>query len=131
MEAYDIALVSNLVALPAFRTTFGENTNTSQGYQISPPWQSAILQAPLIGAFIGVLISGFVSTKYGYKKTLLGALAFMNAAIFLTFFGHNLPMLLAGQLLSGLPWGGFVSDIGEILPHVAEASGNHRPRVRF
>lgn len=45
--------------------------------------------------------------RYGRKKTLLVALVAMVCAIFIPFFAVNLPMLCAGEMLCGLPWGVF------------------------
>ena len=38
---------------------------------------------------------------------MIGALALMIAAIFVPFFSQNLPTLLAGEILCGIPWGVF------------------------
>ncbi|KAM0747026.1 general substrate transporter [Meredithblackwellia eburnea MCA 4105] len=120
MEAYDIALVSNLVALPAFRKRFGVYVDASSGYQLDAAWQSALLQSPIIGAFFGVLAAGQTTTRFGYKKTLLANLVLMISTIFITFFATSLKVLLVGQLLSGLPWGAFAilgpSFASEIAP---------------
>ncbi|KAM0749421.1 general substrate transporter [Meredithblackwellia eburnea MCA 4105] len=107
MEAYDIALVSNVIAQEAFRKKYGIYVNDSAGYQIRPAWQSSLLQAPVCGSFIGVLIGGSMVARWGFKKTLLALLFWMNLCIFIVFFSVDLPMLLAGQVLSGISWGAF------------------------
>ncbi|GAA6059580.1 hypothetical protein JCM10212_000636 [Sporobolomyces blumeae] len=40
-------------------------------------------------------------------STIEASLVLICCFIFITFFAHNLPMLLAGELLCGLPWGVF------------------------
>lgn len=108
MEGYDLALIGNLIALGGFRERYGTFVNEEQGYQISASWQSALTQAPTIGAFLGVLVSAQLAAKYGYRWTLQGFMILMTASIFLVFFSHSLPVLFAGQFLSGIPWGAFV-----------------------
>lgn len=104
MEAYDNSLISNLMAQPAFQQHFGVPVGDGT-YQIPPAWQSACNQAATIGAFIGILLCGYIQPKIGYKKTILGSLVFIIATIFVVFFANTLPMLFAGELLIGLPFG--------------------------
>ncbi|ORY26981.1 alpha-glucoside:hydrogen symporter, partial [Naematelia encephala] len=105
MEGYDQALVGNLVALPAFRLRYGKEANGN--YQVPASWQTALLQAPIIGSFFGVLVSGWSANRFGYKRTLITLQCLMTGAIFITFFSNSLGMLFAGQVVSGFPWGGF------------------------
>ncbi|BEI82033.1 hypothetical protein CcaverHIS002_0211930 [Cutaneotrichosporon cavernicola] len=104
MEAYDAALVSNLMAQPAFQRHFGQPLGDGT-YQVPPAWQSACNYASTIGAFVGILICGYVQPHLGYKKTMIGALVAMTCFIFVTFFAETLPVLFVGQFLAGLPWG--------------------------
>lgn len=104
MEAYDNALIGNLMAQPAFAKKFGEPVGDGT-YQVTPPWQGACNNASTIGAFIGILICGYVQPIFGYKKTILASLAFMIAAIFIPFFAESIEVMFVGQLICGLPWG--------------------------
>ena len=126
MESYQNSLIGNFYALPgetycihgggepahaaAFRERFGVYVNETAGYQIPARWQTVLSQAANIGGFVGILICGRVAPRLGYRWTIIGALACMNAFIFLTFFATSLGMLLAGELLLGLTWGFFVSS---------------------
>jgi SP family general alpha glucoside:H+ symporter-like MFS transporter len=38
---------------------------------------------------------------------MLGALFMIGGAIFLLFFAQNIGMLMAGEILCGIPWGAF------------------------
>jgi SP family general alpha glucoside:H+ symporter-like MFS transporter len=38
---------------------------------------------------------------------MLGALFMITGAIFLLFFAQNIGMLMAGEILCGIPWGAF------------------------
>lgn len=83
-------------------------------------WQTGTTQASTIGAFFGVLICGWATNRFGYRKTLLAGLFGMIAAIFIPFFAESLPVLLIGELACGVPWGLFTviapSYASEIAP---------------
>lgn len=106
MEAYDAALIANLMAQPAFQRHYGQPVGDGT-YQVEPAWQSAVNYASTIGAFVGIIICGYVQPHLGYKKTLIGALVAQVAFIFVVFFAETLPVLFVGQFLCGLPWGSF------------------------
>jgi len=46
-----------------------------------------------------------VAERYGYRKVMMCALVYMSCIFFLHFFAQSLPMLLAAQILVGVPWG--------------------------
>ncbi|PRQ78071.1 hypothetical protein AAT19DRAFT_9139 [Rhodotorula toruloides] len=56
---------------------------------------------------VGVAVGGWASERFGYKKTMLAALASMICFIFIPFFANNVQTLLAGEILQGIPWGVF------------------------
>jgi MFS transporter, SP family, general alpha glucoside:H+ symporter len=60
-----------------------------------------------VGSIIGLYLNGIISEAIGYKKTMFGSLVLMIAFIFIPFFAQNLPTLLAGGILQGMPWGVF------------------------
>jgi len=104
MEAYDNALIGNMMAQPAFQRHFGEQLEDGS-YQVPPAWQSACSYASTAGAFFGILACGFLQPRLGYKKLMIGSLFAMIAFIFIPFFAETLPVMLVGQLLCGVPWG--------------------------
>ncbi|KAM0747022.1 sugar transporter [Meredithblackwellia eburnea MCA 4105] len=106
MEGYDLALVSNLMAQPAFSKHYGiPIPGEPNKYAVPAAWQSALNQASTIGAFFGILLCGYIQPKIGYRKSILIALVAMVAVIFITFFAPDVKVLFIGQLLSGLPFG--------------------------
>ncbi|TXT10552.1 hypothetical protein VHUM_02057 [Vanrija humicola] len=109
MEGYDLALVGNLIAQPAFQKKFGHFVSESAGYQVPAAWQSGLAQAANMGSMVGIFIAAPCADRWGYKKTTLGGLVAMNALILVMFFAENLSVLLAGQFLCALPWGAFVA----------------------
>ncbi|EKJ74259.1 hypothetical protein NXS19_005883 [Fusarium pseudograminearum] len=109
MEGYDIVLIGNLMAQPAFQRKYGDWYGDKLGYQISGPWQSGLGNATAIGTIIGAFANGWLTQRFGYRQTLVASLLAITGFIFLTFFAHNLPMLLVGSTLCGLPWGVFAT----------------------
>jgi len=110
MEGYDTALLGSFWALPAFAKKFGSPAgvvNGVQTYQVSASWQEAIGNGTATAQIIGLFINGIVSERIGYRTTMMGALALIACFIFITFFAVNVHMLLAGYIMSGLPWGVF------------------------
>lgn len=103
MEGFDIVLINSLMALPAFQLRFGE-PSPDGGYQISAAWQSGLSNGALVGEVIGLFFIGYIVERIGYKKTMIGALTLLTGFIFIVFFAQNLPMLLVGEILMGIPW---------------------------
>jgi MFS transporter, SP family, general alpha glucoside:H+ symporter len=109
MESFDMFLVGNFVALPAFRQKYG--ILLSSGEHVIPTrWQTALTQAGQIGAFLGVFIAGPITNRLGYRWATIIGLMLMNATIFISFFADSLPLFLVGQLLEGIPWGFFIAN---------------------
>lgn len=106
MEGYDLALTSNFFALPQFRQRFGESVGNGD-YQITAPWMSALQNGAQVGQILGLVITGIIADRFGYKRTLIGSLIALICFIFLFFFAQNIEMLLAGGILCGVPWGSF------------------------
>lgn len=103
MEGFDIVLINSLMALPAFQRRFGE-PSADGGYQISAAWQSGLSNGALVGEVLGLLLIGYIVERVGYKKTMIGSLVLLTGFIFIVFFAQNLPMLLVGEILMGIPW---------------------------
>lgn len=59
------------------------------------------------GEVIGLLALGFISERFGYRKTMIGALIAVTCFIFILFFAPNVKVLVVGQVLCGIPWGMF------------------------
>lgn len=120
MESYDVFLIGNFVALPAFRDRFGILDETTGNYVIATKWQSALQMSGQLGALIGVFLAGPLTSRIGYRWATLVGLMLMNATIFVSFFANSLPLFFTGQLLEGIPWGIFIANApaycSEIVP---------------
>jgi SP family general alpha glucoside:H+ symporter-like MFS transporter len=120
MESYDVFLIGNFIALPAFANRFGVLDVSSNKYFIETKWQSALQMAGQLGALIGVCLAGPLTSRIGYRwATLIGLMA-LNATIFIMYFANSLPVFFVAQLLEGLPWGIFIANApaycSEIVP---------------
>jgi SP family general alpha glucoside:H+ symporter-like MFS transporter len=124
MEGYDVVLLSSFYALPQFNQKYGVIAADGE-YTIPAPWKSGLSNGALCGEILGLFINGIISEKYGYRKTMIGSLCLMIAFIFIPFFSHNLPTLLAGEILCGIPWGVFqtltTAYASEVCPVVLRA----------
>ncbi|WWC62290.1 uncharacterized protein I303_104886 [Kwoniella dejecticola CBS 10117] len=120
MESYDVFLIGNFIALPAFTQRFGFFDEVTQKWIIATKWQSALQMAGQLGALIGVFLAGPLTSRIGYKWATLVGLMLMNATIFIMFFADSLPVFFVAQLLEGLPWGIFIANApaycSEIVP---------------
>ncbi|KAF2169426.1 hypothetical protein M409DRAFT_65095 [Zasmidium cellare ATCC 36951] len=106
MEGYDTALLGGFFGYPSFQKRFGKPVGDGT-YQLTASWQSGLQNGVQIGEIIGLWVAGFLAERYGYKKTMLGALVMMIGVIFMMFFAQSIGMLFAGEILCGLPWGAF------------------------
>lgn len=97
MEGFDIVLINNLYALPAFQRNFGERLGDGS-YEISAEWQSGLSNGALVGEILGLMAIGHIVERFGYRMTLIGALVWLSCAVFLLFFAIDLPMLLCGEV---------------------------------
>jgi SP family general alpha glucoside:H+ symporter-like MFS transporter len=107
MEGYDTLLLANFFALPQFNHKYGTYDATTGDYQISAAWRSGLTNGAGVGEILGLFATGIIQDRIGYRKTIMGALFLVICFIFITFFAVNLPMLLVGEILCGIPWGVF------------------------
>lgn len=102
---YDTALLGSMFAFPSFNRDFGDRLPDGQ-YEVSSAWQSGLMNGAQAGSMLGLFINGIMCDMVGYKKTYMFALILMTGAIFLPFFANgSIPILMAGQVISGIPWG--------------------------
>ncbi len=107
MEGYDTWLLGNFYAMTAFAKKYGGPAGIVDGvqtYQVRVQWQNALGNGTACAQIIGLFINGIVSERIGYRWTMIGALFLITCFIFVQFFAVNVHMLLAGYVLSGLPW---------------------------
>ncbi|ERS95175.1 hypothetical protein HMPREF1624_08386 [Sporothrix schenckii ATCC 58251] len=120
MEGYDMILIGNFFAYPAFAAKYGQFVDEHGQHQLTAAWMAALANAAPVGCFVGTALNGHLVARHGHKRVLLAALAVLSAFICLTFFAPTITVLLVGELLCGLPWGIFASSApayaSELLP---------------
>lgn len=124
MEGYDLTLMSSLFAQPQFSRFYGEPIGDGE-YEVTAAWQSGLQNGVQVGSIIGLTIGGQLTDRLGYRWTMIGSMFFMTAFIFLPVFAQNVEMLLAGQILCGLPWGVFQSITTAYASEVSPACLRH------
>jgi SP family general alpha glucoside:H+ symporter-like MFS transporter len=92
--------------LPQFQEKFGEKQSDGT-YQIPAPWQAGLSNGRQAAEFIGLIINGWVSEKFGYRWTVIVSLALIAAWTAIYFTADTLVELLVAGILSGIPWGIF------------------------
>jgi SP family general alpha glucoside:H+ symporter-like MFS transporter len=100
MEGFDTKLISTLFAQPAFQKAYGHPAKAGT-YQISAPWQTGLSNGSACGQLLGLLIAGYISERFGFRKTIMAGMATVIGLIFITFFAPNLVVLEVGQILFG------------------------------
>ncbi|KAJ6263128.1 General alpha-glucoside permease [Drechslerella dactyloides] len=104
MEGYDLCLLGNFYAFPQFNREFGHDDGNGN-FQVSAPWQAGLSNAANVGEFIGLIINGIVSERFGYKRTVLVCLAIMAGLIAIPVTATSVQALLVYYILAGIPWG--------------------------
>ncbi|KAF7557172.1 hypothetical protein G7Z17_g953 [Cylindrodendrum hubeiense] len=106
MEGFDTILLGNLFAYPPFQKKFGQ-LQPDGSYELTAAWQSGLSNGTLCGQILGLFVNGIIADRFGYRKTLIGALIGCIGFIFIIFFSETLVQLLIGEILIGIPWGVF------------------------
>ncbi|KAJ4421337.1 hypothetical protein N0V82_003848 [Gnomoniopsis sp. IMI 355080] len=118
MESYDVFLIGNFVALPAFQKQYGVMHDGN--WVIETKWQSALQVSGQLGALIGVFLAGPLTSRIGYRWATVTGLMALNVFIFAFYFAKSMPVIFVAQLLEGLPWGIFIANApaycSEIVP---------------
>ena len=69
--------------------------------------QTALSNLATVGQLVGLALTGYFQERFGMKRTYIGGMFFMIMTIFVAVFAQNLPMLMAAELVMGIPWGMF------------------------
>ena len=107
MEGYDTSLMSNFYAYPAFKNRYGDELDPDGGMLISANWQTIISNSTQVGSILGLILNGFITEWFGFKRSMIYTMTALIAAIFIPFFSNSLGMFVAAGILQGIPWGVF------------------------
>lgn len=105
MEGYDQIFIGSLYAQGAFQKRYGIPFNG--GYQIPAKWQTALGMVQFVGSIVGNLIQPLLTERFGLRRVILAALAYLAGVVFITFFATSLGMLTAGIFLCAVAYGIF------------------------
>lgn len=110
MESYCVFLAGSFIALPQFANNYGVYSPVKEKFIIEASWQSALQMGGPVGAIIGVLLAGPLTSRIGYRWATISGLMLLNAFIFIFYFANSLPVMFVAQLLEGIPWGIFIAN---------------------
>ncbi|KAM9879629.1 MFS sp general alpha glucoside:H+ symporter [Verticillium dahliae] len=108
MESYCVFLMGNFIALPAFAAQFGVLNEATGKMIIETKWQSALQVGGPSGwrppwCYHRCVLCGPLTSRIGYRWATISGLMALNAFIFVFYFANSLPVILASQLLEGIP----------------------------
>ncbi|KAK4689908.1 MFS transporter, SP family, general alpha glucoside:H+ symporter, partial [Tremellales sp. Uapishka_1] len=106
MEGYDVCLVGNFYAFPQFNQKYGVLLADGT-YQVPARWQAGLSNGANVGEIIGLLINGWASERFGYRRVVLACLIAITGFIAIFFTAPNVQTLLVAEILAGIPWGVF------------------------
>ena len=100
MDGFDTKLMASLFAQPAFAERYGKLQPNGK-FQIPAPWQSGLNNGSNVGQLIGLSISGWLTERVGFRRTMMLGLLIVPCLIFIQFFAPSLGVLETGQVLLG------------------------------
>ncbi|KAF4125488.1 MFS transporter, SP family,ral alpha glucoside:H+ symporter [Geosmithia morbida] len=109
MDGYDTALMGNMFGFPAFQRVYGYMIGSTGSYTLSLQWQIVLGMATPMGNMVGIYLNALLGEHLGHKPVFLGSLVLLSGLISILFFATSLPVLFAGQILCGVPWGVFTT----------------------
>ncbi|CAG9940620.1 unnamed protein product [Clonostachys rosea f. rosea IK726] len=119
MEGFDTKIMGSLFAQPAFQKDFGFQAPNGT-YQISAPWQSGLNGMSGVCSILGMFLGGYVTERFGFRKTMMATLISMPPIIFIYFFAPNLAVIAVAHCFMTLPLGIFQTIttvyVAEIMP---------------
>jgi SP family general alpha glucoside:H+ symporter-like MFS transporter len=97
--------VNSFFGQAQFLSRFGIKVGTK--LTIPANWQSGLTNAVTVGEIVGLVVTGIMQERLGSKVIFVAGMIAMIGAIFIAVFAQSLPMLLAAELVMGIPWGMF------------------------
>lgn len=101
MEGFDTKITGSLYAVPAFQEAFGSR-QPDGSYEISAAWQSGIGGISGVTSILGMFMGGYVSERFGFRKTMMTALVSMPPIVLIFFFAPRLEVLAVAVFLMGM-----------------------------
>lgn len=105
-EGYDTSILGSFIIAQPFIDKFGE-VQPDGTKIIDATWQPLLGVAMQCGQISGLLATGYLADKFGFKKLMSGSLSWVLCTVFLLFFAQDIIMLTCGEFLMGFPLGVF------------------------
>ncbi|KAF2016809.1 general substrate transporter [Aaosphaeria arxii CBS 175.79] len=119
MEGFDTKVLGSLYAVPAFKRDFGQLTSKGK-YEVSAPWQSGMSGIQGVTMIGGMFLGGYVTEKFGFRKTMMWTLLSIAPINFAFFFAPSIEVLAVAVFLFSIPLGIFQTIttvyVTEIMP---------------
>lgn len=71
MEGMDVGLINNFFAHPAYQRRFGNTYNADGDLVVSTQWQTIIGAGNNVGSILGLLVNGYIQSRYGSRRVYL------------------------------------------------------------
>jgi SP family general alpha glucoside:H+ symporter-like MFS transporter len=110
MEAYCVFIMGSFLALPAFTQDYGHFDPKKGEYVVAATWQSAFQVGGPLGALVGVMLAGPLTSRIGYRWATITGLMLLNCFILVFYFAKSVEVMFVSQLLEGVPWGIFIAN---------------------
>jgi SP family general alpha glucoside:H+ symporter-like MFS transporter len=98
MEGFDTKIMGSLYAVPAFEKAYGSRQRDGT-YQISAAWQSGMSGITGTTQMLGMFLGGYVTERFGFRKTMLATMISMPPIVFAFFFAPNIQVLAVANFL--------------------------------
>ena len=74
MEGMDVGLINNFFAHPAYRNKFANDINADGERVVSTQWQTIIGAGNNVGSILGLLVNGYLQSRFGSRRVYLVSL---------------------------------------------------------
>lgn len=101
IEGFDGKILGSLYAQPTFQKAYGQ-LQKNGSYQITAAWQAGLNNGSGVGGIFGLYSAGYISERFGFRKTIIAGMFMVTGFIFIQFFSTSLVVLLIGQILLGM-----------------------------
>ncbi|KAM0311668.1 hypothetical protein ACHAO8_006968 [Botrytis cinerea] len=108
---YDAGYINGCLGMDYFKLAYGEPSTDPLGFMgyMYPTWGKSVIVSLLsVGTFLGALVSGYSSDKWGRRNTILIGCAIYCVGVILQVAYPVIGMLAAGRAIAGFGIG-FVS----------------------
>ncbi|KAH6616227.1 general substrate transporter [Chaetomium sp. MPI-SDFR-AT-0129] len=121
---FDISSMSAIISTQPYLCQFNERGLDAKGRCLGPSatTQGGITAAMPGGSFVGALVSGWLSDRFGRKRSILIGSLFWILGSILVCASVNIPMLIVGRFVNGFSVGICSAQVPVYLTEIAPPS---------